>query len=32
MNHLPARHCNLKLMGDAKLVQIKPIPAGDTLT
>jgi len=32
INHLPMPQCNLKLMGNGKLVQIKPIVAGDALT
>ena len=32
INHLPMPHCNLKLTGNGKLVQIKRIAAGDSLT
>ena len=32
INHLPMPHCNLKLTGNGKLVQIKAIAAGDSLT
>ena len=32
INHLPMPHCNLKVTGNGKLVQIKPIKAGDSLT
>ena len=32
INHLPMPRCNLKLTGNGKLVQIKPIAAGDSLT
>jgi hypothetical protein len=32
INHLPMPHCNLKVSGNGKLVQIKSIKAGDALT
>ena len=32
INHLPLPHCNLRLDGRGKLVQIKEIKAGDALT
>ena len=32
INHLPDRLCNLRLTSSSKLVQIKPIAAGDALT
>ena len=32
INHLPMPHCNLKITGNGKLVQIKPIKAGEVLT
>jgi hypothetical protein len=32
INHLPMPHCNLRLTSNGKLVQIKPIVTGDTLT
>ena len=32
INHLPDRLCNLKLTSTGKLMQIKPIAAGDALT
>jgi hypothetical protein len=32
INHLPDRLCNLRLTSSGKLVQIKPIAAGDALT
>ena len=32
INHLPMSHCNLKITHNGKLVQIKPILAGDALT
>ena len=32
INHLPMSHCNLKLTKSGKLVQIKPIAAGDALS
>jgi hypothetical protein len=32
INHLPMPHCNLKVTGNGKLVQIKPITAGEALT
>ena len=32
LNHLPMPECSLRLTGNGKLVQIKPIQAGDTLT
>ena len=32
LNHLPTPQCNLRLTGNGKLVQIKPIQAGEPLT
>ena len=32
LNHLPMPQCNLRLTGNGKLVQIKPIQAGDAVT
>ena len=32
LNHLPMPHCNLRLTGNGKLVQIKRIQAGDAVT
>ena len=32
INHVPMPHCNLKVTQNGKLVQIKPITAGDALT
>jgi hypothetical protein len=32
INHLPMPHCNLRLTSNGKLVQIKPIVTGDSLT
>jgi hypothetical protein len=32
INHLPMPHCNLKLMGNGKLVQRRAIAAGEALT
>ena len=32
INHVPMPHCNLKVTQHGKLVQIKPITAGDALT
>jgi hypothetical protein len=32
INHLPMPHCNLKLKGNGKLVQRKPIAAGEPLS
>ena len=32
INHLPSRHCNLRLDGRGKLVQTKEIKAGDVVT
>ena len=31
-NHLPEKHCNLRLSSNGKLLQIKPIRAGEALT
>ena len=32
INHLPMPHCNLKLLGNGKLVQRRPIATGEPLT
>ena len=32
INHLPMSYCNLKATGNGKLVQVKPIAAGEALT
>ena len=32
INHLPMPHCNLKMTGNGKLVQVKPIHVGEALT
>ena len=32
INHLPMPHCNLKLLGNGKLVQLRGIAAGEALT
>ena len=32
INHLPEKHCNVRLSSNGKLVQVKPIRAGEALT
>ena len=32
INHLPGKHCNLRLSSNGKLMQVKPIKTGEALT